>query len=312
MLSSMRIPKISAWVILPLRLFLGCSFLAGFFDKITDPTYLEPSAPSYIGAQIAAFASGTPLEGFLLNFAVPNATLFGVLVMGGELCIGIAVLLGLLTRFSAAMGLLLNLTFYLSATWNVHPFFLGSDLPYAFGWLTLLLAGPGLLALDHRLKEWWAPAPIAYVRRGRTLKVAATASTVDCARTAMTRRAFLGAGGMGLVALTMASAGIGWGALNSNKKSTSASGLLAKLQPSSHGGSHACPTEPSIRYGRRDGQYNAPAAAYGVSRHQAPEDRGAQRCAGEPIAKLRFAHGRACCAGPQRFRLQRLRCNLHA
>jgi len=208
--------KIPAWTILPLRFFLGVSFLAGGWDKLTDPTYLNPSSPSYIGAQMSQFAPGTPLEGFLLNFAVPNATLFGVMVMGGEFCIGIAVLLGLLTRFSAAMGLLLNLTFYLSATWNVHPFFLGSDLPYVFGWLTLLLAGPGPFALDTRVRQWLEPTPITYVSRGRTV-------TVDDTGTAMTRRAFLGAGGAGLVVLTMAAVGVGWGVINSGKKSAVAS-----------------------------------------------------------------------------------------
>src|SRR4051812_31877906 len=81
------------WAILPLRLFLAISFLAAGLDKLGDPAFLDPSARNYIGQQIAHFAPGTPLEGFLLNFAVPNAMLFGVMVMGGELCIGIAVLL---------------------------------------------------------------------------------------------------------------------------------------------------------------------------------------------------------------------------
>src|SRR2546423_1413150 len=139
------------WAILPLRFFLAFSFLAAGWDKLSDPGFLDPSARGYIGNQIAGFAPGTPLEGFLLNFAQPNATLFGVMTMGGEICIGLAVLLGLLTRFSAAMGLLLNLTFFLSATWDVRPFYFGADLPYVFGWLTLLLAGPGPFALDTAL-----------------------------------------------------------------------------------------------------------------------------------------------------------------
>src|SRR5437588_3570416 len=125
-------PVLPPWSILPLRLFLAVSFLAAGFDKLGDPAYLNPSARDYIGKQIARFATGSPLEGFLLNFAVPNAGLFGIMVMGGELCIGLAVLLGLLTRFSAFMGMLLNLTFFLSATWDVHPFYFGADLPYTF------------------------------------------------------------------------------------------------------------------------------------------------------------------------------------
>ena len=151
---------IQPWVILPMRLFLGFSFVIAGLDKLNDPSYLDPASRDYIGQQISRFAPGTPLEGFLLNFAVPNANLFGVMVMGGELCIGIAVLLGLLTRFSAFMGLLLNLTFFLSATWSIRPFYFGADLPYVFGWLTLLLAGPGPYALDAFVKRWLEPEPL--------------------------------------------------------------------------------------------------------------------------------------------------------
>src|SRR5215217_5324043 len=139
-------PALSAWTVLPLRLFLGGTFLLAGLDKLADPTFLDPAARTYLGNQIAGFAPGTPLEGPLLALAVPNAALFGVLVMGGEICIGLAVLLGLLTRFSALMGLLISLTFFLSATWDVRPFYFGADLPYVIGWLTLALAGPGLFA----------------------------------------------------------------------------------------------------------------------------------------------------------------------
>jgi thiosulfate dehydrogenase [quinone] large subunit len=212
--------SIPGWAILPLRLFLGISFLAAGWDKLTDPAFLDPSARDYIGQQIGRFAPGTPLEGFLLNFAVPNASLFGVMVMGGELCIGIAVLLGLLTRFSAAMGLLLNLTFFLSATWDVHPFYFGADLPYSLAWLTLLLAGPGPLALDVLIKKWLSPPPITYVSRGRTV-------TVEDSSTAMTRRAFLGAGAVGVTGLMLAATGLGWGIVNLGKRA----GTVANIPP---------------------------------------------------------------------------------
>jgi thiosulfate dehydrogenase [quinone] large subunit len=194
---------IAGGAILPLRLFLGLSFLSAGFDKLTDPGYLDPSARNYIGRQITAMAPGTPLEGFLTNIAAPHATLFGVLTMGGEFCIGLAVLLGLLTRFSAVMGLFLNLTFFLSATWDVRPFYFGADLPYVVLWLTLALAGPGPFALDYLVPRWWSAPVHAPGGRGR-------APVIEADETVLTRRAFLSLGAAGVAGAILAGSGLGW------------------------------------------------------------------------------------------------------
>jgi len=151
---SVKMPGWSGWILVPLRLFLGVTFVYAGVQKLTDPQYFNPAARGYIGHQIAAFALGSPLRGFLTNVAVPHATFFGALVAYGELAIGLGVLLGFLLRPATFFGLLINLTFFLSADWHVFPYFYGSDLVYAFCWLTLLLAGPTmqiLPALDTRL-----------------------------------------------------------------------------------------------------------------------------------------------------------------
>lgn len=129
------------WVILPLRLFLGVTFVYGGVQKLTDPQYFDPSARGYIGKQIEAFATGSPIHNFLINVALSHAHLFGALVAYGELSIGIATLLGFLTQPAAFFGLLLNVLFFLSATWRVYPYFYGSDIVFIFCWITLLFAG---------------------------------------------------------------------------------------------------------------------------------------------------------------------------
>jgi thiosulfate dehydrogenase [quinone] large subunit len=216
--------NIPGWVILPLRFFLGISFLSAGWDKLTDPNYLNPAASNYIGHQIERMSTGSPIGGFLLNVAVPNAGFFGVLVMGGELLIGLAVLLGMFTRFSAIMGLLVNLTFFLSATWEIRPFYFGADLPYVAGWLTLALAGAGPYALDRVVNIWAEPkpvpppAPVVPARgsgrgggsnrpqpRPPVAPVAQPPATQP-----MTRRVFVGAGLAGLVGVALASSGFAW------------------------------------------------------------------------------------------------------
>lgn len=141
------------WVLVPLRLFLGVTFVYAGVQKLTDPQFFNSTARGYIGRQIAGFATGSPLHPFLLNVALPHAMLFGALVAYGELAIGLGTLLGLLLRPASFFGLLLNLLFFLSADWRVFPYFYGSDLVYLFGWLTLLLAGPAQQALPA-LDTW--------------------------------------------------------------------------------------------------------------------------------------------------------------
>jgi len=146
-----KTPSWGKWVIVPLRLFMGVTFVYAGIQKLTDPQYFDPAARGYIGHQIAAFATGSPLHAFLVSAAVPHAALFGALVAYGELAIGLGVLLGLLLRVASLCGLLINLVFFLSADWHVFPYFYGSDIVFLFCWLTLLIAGPAyqlLPALD--------------------------------------------------------------------------------------------------------------------------------------------------------------------
>jgi thiosulfate dehydrogenase [quinone] large subunit len=64
-------------------------------------------------------------------------------VAGLEIAAGLGALTGLAYRLSAVIGGLLAGTFFLTASWAVRPYYLGPDLPYLFGWLTLGLAGHG-------------------------------------------------------------------------------------------------------------------------------------------------------------------------
>src|SRR6266852_1289755 len=138
----LRTKSMLGWAVLPLRLFLGITFIYAGIQKLTDPQHFHPSAARYIGNQIAAFSGGSPMHGFLVNVAEPHATLVGALVAYGALAIGLGALFGLLLRPAAFCGMLLNLVFFLSATWRVYPYFYGSDIVFIFCWITLLIAGP--------------------------------------------------------------------------------------------------------------------------------------------------------------------------
>src|SRR5690242_2665064 len=126
---------------LPLRFFVGATFVFAGLQKIADPGFLQPGSSTYIGTQLQAFAAMSPI-GFLVQaFAVPTPQLTGIAVIATELAVGVLVLLGVATRWAAAVGALVNLVFFLTASWTVQPYFLGSDSIYTVAWITLVLAG---------------------------------------------------------------------------------------------------------------------------------------------------------------------------
>src|SRR5947209_15813908 len=98
------VPRVSAEAaLLPLRLFLGLTFVYAGVQKLSDPGYLHPGAPTYIGAQLHGFANGTP-GGFLLRaFAIPAPKVAGVGVALVEIAVGLLVTTGLLTRVAGAV-----------------------------------------------------------------------------------------------------------------------------------------------------------------------------------------------------------------
>jgi thiosulfate dehydrogenase (quinone) large subunit len=126
---------------IPLRLFLGLTFVYAGLQKIADPGFLQPGSTTYIGTQLQSFATHSPI-GFLLDWlALPVPQLAGIGVIVTELVIGALVILGLATRWAAAAGALLSFVLFLTASWTVQPYFLGSDSIYTVAWITLALIG---------------------------------------------------------------------------------------------------------------------------------------------------------------------------
>ena len=189
--------------LLPLRLFLGVTFIYAGIQKLSDPGFLHKGAPTYIGTQLHGFANGTP-GGFLLRaLAIPHPTLAGVGVAITEIAVGILVTAGLLTRAAAAVGLALNFILFLTNSWHTTPYFLGSDIVFVFAWLPFVIAGAeGQPSLDAELaRRSKAPRPS---RRG-----AAPAGSL-VTRRVLLRQALLGAG-----AATLGIAGIAYAAKGS-------------------------------------------------------------------------------------------------
>lgn len=152
---------------LPLRFFLGLTFLYAGLQKISDPGFLTPGSTTYIGRQLEGFALHSPIRFLIDVLALPAPQLTGVVVIVVELAVGALVIAGVATRWAAAAGAMVNLLFFLTASWAVQPYFLGSDGIYAVAWITLALAGDqGVLTLRPLL--FGPPAPATAGRRTAT------------------------------------------------------------------------------------------------------------------------------------------------
>jgi thiosulfate dehydrogenase [quinone] large subunit len=146
--------------LLPLRFFVGATFLYAGIDKIIDPHFLHASGLGSIGELLTGFTHGSPLAGLVTVFALPFPVLIGFVIALAEIAIGLGALTGLLYRVSAAAGAAISIMFFLTASWGVHPYYYGPDLPYAAGWLTMALAGTGGLAVLR------VPFPAAFAPYG--------------------------------------------------------------------------------------------------------------------------------------------------
>jgi len=196
---------------LPLRLFLGVTFVYAGLDKLWfDPTFLDSSAPTSLAAQLAGFAHTSPLAPLIVVLGEPLAVPLGILIAIAEIAIGLGALTGLLARLCAWGGVALAALLWLTASWAVHPYYLGPDLPYLAGWLTLALVGDGGIgSLASVIRRWgiaqgWLDGP------GRAMLPRAWAVEAEAAD--LERRRFLE--GALLTALTVALGGgaalLGW------------------------------------------------------------------------------------------------------
>lgn len=133
-----RIGLLEGWRAEPLgirllRGFLGVTFTYAGIQKLTDPGYLSSTSPTFIGTQLKEFARGSPIA-WLLHPLFHFPLIVGIGVVVAELAIGLGTLIGIAPLTMAIGGTATSLVLWLSATWHVHPYFLGSDSIYAVAW----------------------------------------------------------------------------------------------------------------------------------------------------------------------------------
>jgi thiosulfate dehydrogenase (quinone) large subunit len=132
----------AGWYLMPLRLFLGVTFLFAGLQKIANPQFFDAANPTSIHAQLMATAHSSPISA-LTRHLLEHANAVGWLIAIGEVAIGTGVIAGLWTRLAAAGGMALSLGLFLTVSFHSSPYYTGSDIVFLFAWTPLLLAGAG-------------------------------------------------------------------------------------------------------------------------------------------------------------------------
>jgi len=164
-METLRQPRYAGLFWLVLRLWLGYSWITAGFEKV----FGEGNAVwvgSKAGVAVGGFLKGAIAQSALApgydpvknphpavqdwyaslaqNFFLPNATMFSYLVSYGELLVGLALILGIFTRFSALMGVLMNLSYLFAGSTSTNPQMLVVGLTIA-----LVGVSAGFYGLDY-------------------------------------------------------------------------------------------------------------------------------------------------------------------
>ena len=154
------VPKgwaMAGWALLPLRLFLGVTFTFAALQKIANPAFFDKSSSGGIYAQMLQADRHSPIA-FLLSHLIDKSTIAGWGMALGELAVGIGFLLGLWGRIAALGGMTIALSLFLAVSFHTNPYYLGSDIAFAFAFLPFVIAGTPVLSLDALISRRAAAA----------------------------------------------------------------------------------------------------------------------------------------------------------
>jgi thiosulfate dehydrogenase [quinone] large subunit len=135
-----------------LRVYLGVIFLIAAIPKVMED--FTPGLTAFLQRR-AMEQSHLFYRQFLQEVVLPNAWLFAGLVTWGELLVGVSLILGLMTRLSATVALLLSLnSMFANGAWPWTPS--SHDAAFAAMSLALVMGAAGrTFGLDSILARRW-------------------------------------------------------------------------------------------------------------------------------------------------------------
>ena len=132
-----------AWLWLIVRLYVGWQWLSAGLEKIQSTAWVGSSAGSALKGFLAGSlqkASGVhpDVQGwyasFLQGVIMPHAAFFSHIVAYGELLVGVALIIGVLTGIAAFFGVFMNMNYLFAGTVSINPLLLFCGLFLILAW----------------------------------------------------------------------------------------------------------------------------------------------------------------------------------
>lgn len=158
----------TAWIWLPLRLYVGWQWVEAGYGKITSPVWVGSKA----GVALEGFLKGAMAKtagphpdvvscygAFLKDVVFPHASLFSHMVAYGELLVGIGLMLGIFTGIAAFFGGFMNMNYLFAGTISTNPLLFLIELLLILSWRVA-----GWIGLDRyvlpKLGTPWKPGEL--------------------------------------------------------------------------------------------------------------------------------------------------------
>ncbi len=152
---------------LPIRLFLGFSWLEAGLHKATGTGWLDGGSAlaGFWNAAVAVPDQGRPAITYdwyrdFLNMLLANnaETWFAPLIVAGEIAVGVGLVLGVLTGFAAFFGAFMNMSFLLAGSASTNPVLFACAIGVILAWKVAGYYGVDRWLLP-RLGTPWAFSP---------------------------------------------------------------------------------------------------------------------------------------------------------
>ena len=140
------------------RFYVGWQWLNAGFEKIQNPVWVGEKAGIAVGGFLTNALTKTSgahpdvqfwYAEFIKNFVLPNKVLFSYLVAYGELLVGIALILGIVTGIAAFFGAFMNMNYLLAGTVSTNPVLLMLEILIILAWKTAGWIGLDRFVLQH-------------------------------------------------------------------------------------------------------------------------------------------------------------------